>query len=85
MKNLIGNKEHSAETQCNIYLYDCEYWPISSQIKWRLDARKMLFYRRLVKIPQSKHVRNGEVLEKNKKNKNKKETVEISWIKHEVK
>lgn len=84
IKNLIGNKEHSPETKCKIFLYDCEGWPISSQIKRRLEASKMLFYRRQVKIPQSKHVRNREVLEKNKK-KIKKETVEITWIKREEK
>lgn len=56
MKNIVRNKENSAEVLCNFlskFPYVSESWIISSQMKMRFKVTMMMFYRR---IPQTKHV-----------------------------
>ena len=71
-KTILTNKKISIETKkrfLKIYvwstlLYGCESWTISKQARNHLEAVKMWFYRRLVRIPWTEKKMNEEVLSK---------------------
>ena len=45
----------------SIFLYACESWTISAELRRRIQAMEMWFYRKILRISYKDHVTNEEV------------------------
>lgn len=70
MKSVLTNKHLSIDTrkrvlQCYIepiLMYGCEAWTMNNQMKKKVEATEMWFYRRMLRIPWTDRKTNGDVL-----------------------